>query len=210
MHSYELGMWKGYHFSIEGIRKLIRKQSYLKLKIKILIANVFQSKMFHQTMFFSFSKLYIYQPRDIFVWHKRLFCHLPAIHWAISSLPVPCFAMTWDLKSKLYLTSGLLTLPDNPGDLTWDFEPFLPVSRLESEIACSRLRDSRARGIEKARKRKKREETGERGRRRKRVVKEMLEHTLILVYQLLEYLMFTFENLAWSGLAKALLSGADK
>jgi len=35
-----------------------------------------------------------------------------------------------------------------------------------TDVACSRLRDSRASRIEKARTRKKREETGERGRRR--------------------------------------------
>ena len=47
-------------------------------------------------MFF-YSKLYIWHPGDIFVWHKLLFCHLQAT----SSLPLPHFAMTFDFKSKL-------------------------------------------------------------------------------------------------------------
>ena len=51
-----------------------------------------------------------------------------AIHWAISSLPLPRFAITWDLKSKLYLTSGLSTLPDNPRDSRfWTVSPALQI-----------------------------------------------------------------------------------
>ena len=155
-----------YHFSIEGIRKLIRKQSYLKLKIKISIdSKRFSKQNVPPDNVFLFEILHITAARHICL-TQGVILSSTSNSWAISSLQLPRFTITWDLKSKLYLTSGLSTLPDNPGDLTWDFEPFLAVSRLESEIACSRLRDGRARGIEKARKRKKQEETGERGRRR--------------------------------------------
>ena len=121
MHSYELGVWKGYHLSIEGIRKLVRKQSSCSSKLKYWYQTFFKAKCSTRQCFsfrnftYNSHETCLSDTSGYFV--KRLFCH--------------------------------------PGDLTWDFEPFLPVSRLESEITCSRLRDSRAHGIEKFRKRKK-------------------------------------------------------
>ena len=106
MHSYELGMWKGYHFAIEGIRKIVRKQSYLKLKIEILIANVFQSKMFHQTMFcFSLFRNFTYNSHETylsdtsgyFVINQQFIEQFHRYHFR-------ALQEQWHLKSKLHLT----------------------------------------------------------------------------------------------------------
>ena len=53
--------------------------SYSKHKVEILIANRFQeSKMFPQT-FFSIRTFTCNTQETLFVGHKLLFCHLPAI-----------------------------------------------------------------------------------------------------------------------------------
>ena len=53
--------------------------------------------MFHHTMFF-YSKLWIQQSAEIYLWHKLLFCHLPTI----SSLLFPPFAVTYVTTSQKY------------------------------------------------------------------------------------------------------------
>ena len=86
--------------------KIIKKKtrSYSKHTIYIFMVNVFlESKIFHQTMFF-YSKLYTTPRRHIcFVWHAVF--HLQAI----SSRPLPWFALKCDLKSKLQRTFTFFT-----------------------------------------------------------------------------------------------------
>ena len=75
---------------------LFVKNDQISILRSLLIANVFQeSKMSLKTMLF-YSKLFILHPGDIFVWHKLLFCHLPAI----SLLPLPHFVINMQPQVK--------------------------------------------------------------------------------------------------------------
>ena len=88
----------------KNLKKKQKTGSYSKHTIYIFMANVFlESKIFHQTMFF-YSKIYTTPRRHIcFVWHAVF--HLQAI----SSRPLPWFALKCDLKSKLQLTFTFFT-----------------------------------------------------------------------------------------------------
>ena len=54
--------------------KLLEAQNLIFLEVNIFL----ESKMFHQMMVF-YMKLCMQYPGHIFLWHKLLFCHLPAI-----------------------------------------------------------------------------------------------------------------------------------
>ena len=106
MHSYELGMWKGYHFSIEGVQKLVRKESFLKLKIKFSI----DSKRFSKQ---NVSPNNVFRFETLHITSRRRICPTQAVILSSTRNSLSNFSATisalcnnnwWHLKSKLHLT----------------------------------------------------------------------------------------------------------
>ena len=90
----------------------------------------FDSKQFSRKQNVSPDNVYLLTPRDLYVWHKLLFCH-PS---AISLLPLPLFAITCNLKSKTELVFTVFVSVNTLTDLSGNILFLQPVQKVEYKV----------------------------------------------------------------------------